>query len=397
MTGTYAGVRWWGRGLAAALVCVGLLGAPARAQGRDSRDVPAKDSSKFLGAFRAAVAPVAESTVRVQCEGKDVALGAVVGADGWIVTKASLLKGTPKCKLRDGRELEGKVVGVHEPYDLAVLKFEANGLTPVAWADSKTAAPGSWVATPGMDECPVAVGVVSVPTRSLAVREAGPPFPSKAGFLGIQLEDGTKILEITPRSAAAKAGLQRGDRILAVSGKPTEDTDTLRHYLQWTKAGEVVTLKIKRGDEELELKATLDKIPVVRGAFQNGLGSKLSERAGAFPLILQHDTVVDPKDCGGPLVDLDGKVVGINIARAGRVESYAIPAEAVQAVLGDLKAGKNVPLEQEDLAKALLAKVAEAKAVVEKLEAEKAAAEKKLTEARAALEKLEAEAKAVKK
>jgi serine protease Do len=239
--------------------------------------------------------------------------------------------------------------------------------------------------------------VVSVPTRSLTVREAGPPFPGKAGFLGIRLEEGTTITEITPKSAAAKAGLKVKDRILAVSGKPTEDTDTLRHILQWTKAGEPVTLKIKRGDEELELKATLDKIPPGRGDFQNRLGSDLSERSGAFPLILQHDTVLFPTDCGGPLVDLDGKVLGINIARVGRVESVAIPAEAVQAVLGDLKAGKNVPLEQEDLAKALLEKVAEARTAVQQAEAEKAAAEKKLAEARAALEKLEAEAKAAKK
>ena len=36
-----------------------------------------------------------------------------------------------------------------------------------------------------------------------------------------------------------------------------------------------------------------------------------------------------PADCGGPLVNLDGKVVGMNIARAGRTESYAIPCACV--------------------------------------------------------------------
>jgi serine protease Do len=387
-------VRWLGRGLAAVVVCAGLLAAPARA----ADAVPAKNSAKFLSAFRASVAPVAESTVRVQCDGKDASLGAVVAEDGWIVTKASELKGTLTCKLRDGRELEAKVVGVHEPYDLAVLKVEVKGLKPVAWADSKGATPGDWVATPGMDDNPVAVGVVSVPTRALTMRDAGPPYPGKAGFLGIRLEDGTKISEITPRSAAAKAGLKVNDRILSISGKPTEDTETLRHILQWTKAGEVVTLKVKRGDEEVELKATLDKLPGGRGEFQNRLGSDLSERSGAFPLVLQHDTVLRPADCGGPLVDLDGKVLAINIARVGRVESHAIPAEAVQAVLADLKAGKRVALENDpNPNRALEAKVAEARAAVQRAEEEKAAAEKKLAEARAALEKAEAEAKAAKK
>ena len=73
------------------------------------------------------------------------------------------------------------------------------------------------------------------------------------------------------------------------------------------------------------------------------MGSKLSERRDGFPIILQNDQVIKPTDCGGPLVDLDGKAVGINIARAGRVESYAIPTEVVMTLVDDLKSGKLAP------------------------------------------------------
>ena len=45
-------------------------------------------------------------------------------------------------------------------------------------------------------------------------------------------------------------------------------------------------------------------------------------------------------------MDLDGKAVGINIARAGRTESYAIPSETVQALLTDLKSGKLAPKDE---------------------------------------------------
>ena len=69
----------------------------------------------------------------------------------------------------------------------------------------------------------------------------------------------------------------------------------------------------------------------------------MSKKRGGFPVILQHDTVIKPTDCGGPLVDLDGKAVGINIARAGRTESYAIPTEAVLGLIADLKSGKLAP------------------------------------------------------
>ncbi|MFM8932914.1 MAG: hypothetical protein ACKOS8_13695, partial [Gemmataceae bacterium] len=77
-----------------------------------------------------------------------------------------------------------------------------------------------------------------------------------------------------------------------------------------------------------------------RGDIQNSMGGKLSQRRTAFPKILQHDTTLAPEVCGGPLVDLDGKAVGVNIARAGRVESYALPSELVKKLIPDLIAGK---------------------------------------------------------
>ena len=39
--------------------------------------------------------------------------------------------------------------------------------------------------------------------------------------------------------------------------------------------------------------------------------------------------------------DLDGNVLGINIARAGRVESWALPADVIDGVLKELKDGKH--------------------------------------------------------
>jgi len=43
-----------------------------------------------------------------------------------------------------------------------------------------------------------------------------------------------------------------------------------------------------------------------------------------------------PDQCGGPLIDLDGGVVGINIARAGRVATYAIPAAEMRQIVDRL-------------------------------------------------------------
>ena len=47
--------------------------------------------------------------------------------------------------------------------------------------------------------------------------------------------------------------------------------------------------------------------------------------------------------CGGPLLDLSGNAIGINIARAGRVASYALPLETLLPVIKSLKTGDLAP------------------------------------------------------
>ncbi len=357
-----------------------------------------KGSSKVLGAFRAIAEKARQSTVKVLCDGKDTVLGTVVGPDGWVLTKFSELKGKTTCKLPDGRELEAQVVGVLENYDVALLKVDARGLTPVEWADSKAAPVGSWVASAGLAADPVAVGVVSVGVRKGNPKEARlARDPSKSGYLGITLaagEGGIKIEQVMPGTPAAKAGLKSNDTVLALGGKAFKDVEDFIAAVGGHKPGDEITLKIKRGGEEKEIKAKLDRRPPDRGDIQNSMGGTLSPRRAGFPLFLQHDTILKPQDCGGPVVDLDGKVVGVNIARAGRTESYALPAEAVQPLLLDLMSGKLAPKETTVTAELTAAeKVAAAKAALQRAEADKAASEKKLAELRAALEKAEAELK----
>jgi serine protease Do len=57
--------------------------------------------------------------------------------------------------------------------------------------------------------------------------------------------------------------------------------------------------------------------------------------------VIQHDIIGDKSIVGGPLLDLDGRCLGMNIARANRAESFAIPVEDLKALAGKLmKAAK---------------------------------------------------------
>ena len=329
------------------LLALVILPGTATAQGR-SNDL-LRSNPRFLSAFRDVVAGVNPSVVRVRCDEHDTALGIIVGADGWVLTKANDLKGPITCRLHDGRELVAKLVGVHEPHDLALLRLEAKGLAALQLGDSSGVRAGHWVASAGLEEEPVAVGVVSVPTRDTTARGKATLDPAKGPYLGVALEQaeaGVRITEVLSGTGAARAGLWPGDVILRVEGEAIADPDEFIEQLARHKVGATITLRIARDGATQDVRATLQLRPhSPRSDLQNRMGSELSSRRGGYQVILQHDSVLQPSDCGGPLVDLDGRVIGINVSRAGRVETWAVPAEVVRPLLTELKSGKLAPKE----------------------------------------------------
>src|SRR5580698_9095186 len=79
---------------------------------------PSKNSSKILDLFKAVVAKSTESTVSVMIGGKQVALGTIVKADGYILTKDSELRSEDiMVKFKDGKELPAKKISSNDNWD----------------------------------------------------------------------------------------------------------------------------------------------------------------------------------------------------------------------------------------------------------------------------------------
>jgi serine protease Do len=301
-----------------------------------------RGKKKLPHLFAGATPAAAAATVRLQCDGKDAALGTVVSADGYILTKGSELRGDIDCRLPDGEVLSARRVGYHKATDLALLKVDATGLKPVTFAAPSEAVVGNWVAAPGLGPDPIAVGVLSEPARKLYGDQAAIENANK-GYLGIagigdpDEKDGVFVRDVTPKGGAATAGLKPKDIIYEVAGKPVKNRDELVLLLDDYRPGDKVTVRVRRGEEDLKFEVKLGpRAEFDRSAFQNSMGGALSGRRTGFPAVLAHDTLLRPTDCGGPLVDLDGKVLGINIARAGRTETWALPADVIQSALKEL-------------------------------------------------------------
>jgi serine protease Do len=99
--------------------------------------------------------------------------GFIVSSDGLILTNAHVVEGSDQVKvtLKDGRTLEGKVMGTDSLTDVAVIKINAENLPAVTFADSEQLQPGEWaiaIGNPlGLDNT-VTTGIVSATGRSSA-------------------------------------------------------------------------------------------------------------------------------------------------------------------------------------------------------------------------------------
>ena len=73
---------------------------------------------------------------------------------------------------------------------------------------------------------------------------------------------GVIVSGVKSGSASDKAGIKRGDVIVAINGEKIEDSNTLRNKVAGTAPGSEIAITIIRNGEEQQLKATLDEFDV---------------------------------------------------------------------------------------------------------------------------------------
>jgi predicted metalloprotease with PDZ domain len=74
---------------------------------------------------------------------------------------------------------------------------------------------------------------------------------------GLSVTEGALITAVDPESPAEAAGLLADDIITAVNGEPVDEERTLADRMIAYEAGDVVTFTVLRGDETLDIEATL--------------------------------------------------------------------------------------------------------------------------------------------
>jgi serine protease Do len=297
-----------------------------------------RSGEETLNAFKPVSDVTRHSIVKLNVDGETAVLGAVMDTNGLVLTKASELKqGKLTCWLANEQEVDAELLGIDDEEDVALVRVKAQGLKPIQWAEGSVAL-GQWAITPGIAETPHAVGIVSALPRRIR--------PPRA-YIGVQFDLTTsapKIESLLSGLSAEKAGLKSGDIILRVNGAAVANKVEVVEKLREFREGQTVQLRIQRGDEqfEAELKMMMPTSAQLGPEYNprqrfSRLGGEVSLRAEGFEQAIEHDTVLKPWLCGGPLVNLDGRAIGLNIARAGRVTTFALPANLVKRIFQDLK------------------------------------------------------------
>ncbi|WP_062208975.1 S1C family serine protease [Demequina oxidasica] len=297
-----------------------------------------------VASIAAAVMPSVVSIETATAQGSATGTGFVIREDGYILTNNHVVDGanndTVKVLKSDGSIEEGKVIGTTPEYDLAVVKIDEKGLSPLVLGDSDQVVVGDAaiaVGSPlGLDST-VTTGIISALHRPVTAGDgtqapayidaiqtdaainpgnSGGPLINSAGeviginsaiaslggsatqqagsvglgfaitsnqarrtaeqlindgeatfpVIGVLLDEryngeGIKVVDdssgVIADGPSAAAGIEPGDIITQIDGRPVTRSDELVVAIRAKAPGDDVVLTVKQGDSTKEVTVTL--------------------------------------------------------------------------------------------------------------------------------------------
>lgn len=286
--------------------------------------------------FSDSVWDASDWTIRVYSDDTQVGLGTVVDESGLLLTKASELdprEGRILVATPGGLFKETTVIG-HDPrLDLLLLQLPPGDWVAAPLEDAVDPEAGSWLVSAGPDASPISFGIRALDGYDSDLSRMD------GAFFGVRTESpsdrstGSRIVTVVPGCAARRAGLQRGDILLTVDGREIRGPRGLVRVLSDYRAGDLVDVRYVRDGRERDVLVRLgSRWSITSTEHETGnMMVPVSRRDTGFGRVIQHDSLVTQEECGGPVVDLEGRFVGMNIARSDRTKIFALPADTLLA------------------------------------------------------------------
>lgn len=255
----------------------------------------------------------------------------VLTEDGYILTQASEANALKPWKLKfsDQSVAEPREVRRDSKSNLLLLHVSKEQMQAIEWTAPKPLVRGQWLWSLTQQNSEVRLGAVSAQSR---------PIPNSGVVLGVRFapnsEDDVGLLveEVAQQGPAFFAGLQSEDLILMVDDQQVQQPGEIRYLIENKSAGDEVKIHYLRRGKGMECSlrlASKDQV-MYNWTGEDFANHGTSLRTDNFPWVLQHHTPLLPSDMGGAVFNLEGKAVGINIARVDRVTNYALPVESFE-------------------------------------------------------------------
>ncbi|MCC3450926.1 MAG: trypsin-like peptidase domain-containing protein [Microcoleus sp. PH2017_39_LGB_O_B] len=242
--------------------------------------------------------------------------GFVFGSDGRILTNAHVVDGadTVTVKLKDGRELAGKVLGVDTVTDVAVVKVEATDLPVVSLGKSEDLQPGEWaiaIGNPlGLDNT-VTVGIISATGRSSA--DVGVP-DKRVSFIQTDAA-------INPGNSGGPLLNQRG-QVIGMNTAIIEGAQGLGFAIPIDRAQQIANQLVSTGKAEHPYLGVrmLSITPEVKAEFNKNPNAKLRLTEDKGVLVMGVAKNSPASQAGVRVADVIKKINGTEVTDAGSVQ-----------------------------------------------------------------------------
>ncbi len=256
-------------------------------------------------------------------------VGTLIKDTDLILSKNSMVGMNPRTKL-DDKETELEIVVRNSENDLVLLRAPAKHRRGIKLSSVSEEVPEAGIFLIAPDAS--GPGQLSIVSAKLFRSEK----EVSQGYLGVYPSTygdgkGAVLNRIVSGGAAKRAGLLVGDVVTKMNDTEIKTHSDMRKLLGSLDPNITIVAVVQRDGEEIEKSITL-------GAFKSNSNHAAdimdkSGRRDGFSEVLLHDANLQPEKCGGPVFDLSGNFVGMNIARNSRVRSYALPSSVVKEFL----------------------------------------------------------------
>ena len=274
-----------------------------------------------------------ESTLDDQCvfvfsklgENQSKIMATRVKDTRFLVSKSSMIGNDPFVINGTQQEIL-KIVARDSDQDLALLQMKNKNTDGISL--NHAAAPpnpklGRFLISPD----PNSLGLVSI----RGSYEFNSRKYESRGYLGVSLRsaggNGGVVLDRVLNGAARKSGMKAGDIIKQIDSTRIENRPAILKLLRQVDPNKTILVKFDRDGEEMEREILLGTPPTLSSHPADDM--QKSGRRDGFVSVVSHDANLHPNNCGGPVFDLRGRFIGLNIARNSRVRTYMLPRRVI--------------------------------------------------------------------